>query len=104
VQLWCISPAVVHAKSGVPRRNAYIMVAVKGRGYCASAALAAQLLLANALRVVAVETIAGALVWLGKVNGRNASGASETHLLVCFTLNLREEWDALLGSTWPCIL
>lgn len=50
-------------------RNAYIVVAVKGTSYCVSAGRAIQLLVMNALRLAAVNTIGDALTWLGKVCG-----------------------------------
>lgn len=48
-------------------RNAYIMVAVHGTGYCTSAMHAVKLLVMNALRVVAVNVIGDILIFLGKV-------------------------------------
>ncbi len=47
-------------------RNAYIMIAVHGGGYCSSAVLAAKTVLTNALRVAGVDTFAVILLWLGK--------------------------------------
>lgn len=44
-------------------RNAYIMVAVKGTGYCQSAARAVRLIVANALRLVAVDVVGDAVIW-----------------------------------------
>ncbi|DBA72774.1 hypothetical protein WJX79_010106 [Trebouxia sp. C0005] len=49
-------------------RNAYIMVAVHGSGYCSSAFHAAKLILSNILRIAAVNTIGDALLWLGKIS------------------------------------
>ena len=49
------------------RRNAYIMVAVHGSGYCTSAFHAAKLILNNILRIAAVNVVGDALLWLGKV-------------------------------------
>eukprot|EP00238_Polyblepharides_amylifera_P011393 CAMPEP_0196575494 /NCGR_PEP_ID=MMETSP1081-20130531/4961_1 /TAXON_ID=36882 /ORGANISM="Pyramimonas amylifera, Strain CCMP720" /LENGTH=668 /DNA_ID=CAMNT_0041893815 /DNA_START=86 /DNA_END=2092 /DNA_ORIENTATION=- len=48
-------------------RNAYILVAVKGTSYCSSALRAVKLILSNALRLAAVNTVGDALTWLGKV-------------------------------------
>ncbi|GBF99304.1 choline transporter-like [Raphidocelis subcapitata] len=48
-------------------RNAYIMVAVKGKGYCASAARGVQLVVANALRLATVNIVGDALLFLGKL-------------------------------------
>jgi hypothetical protein len=60
-------------------RNAYIVVAVKGTSYCVSAGRAIQLLIMNALRLAAVNTVGDALTWLGKVcillkTGRQSEG------------------------------
>lgn len=44
-------------------RNAYIMVAVKGTGYCTSAGRAIKLIVNNALRLVAVNVIVDVVVW-----------------------------------------
>ena len=49
-------------------RNTYIMAAVHGGGYCSSAGLAVRTIMANALRVVAVDTVGDALVFLGKLS------------------------------------
>ena len=54
--------------SGNGRRNAYIMVAVHGSGYCTSAFHATKLILNNILRIAAVNTVGDALLWLGKVS------------------------------------
>ena len=48
-------------------RNAYIMVAVKGKGYCASASHAIGLIARNALRVLAINTVGDAIPFLGKM-------------------------------------
>jgi len=44
-------------------RNAYIMVAAKGTGYCTSAGRAIKLIVNNALRLVAVTIIVDVVVW-----------------------------------------
>ena len=44
-------------------RNAYIIVAVKGTGYCTSAGRAIKLIVNNALRLVAVNIIVDVVVW-----------------------------------------
>lgn len=44
-------------------RNAYIIVAVKGSGYCTSAGRAIKLIVNNALRLVAVNIIVDVVVW-----------------------------------------
>lgn len=48
-------------------KNAYIVVAVEGSGYCASASRAIKLLVNNAGSVLAVNTIGDALLFLGKI-------------------------------------
>mmetsp|Transcript_21682 Transcript_21682/g.60287 ORF Transcript_21682/g.60287 Transcript_21682/m.60287 type:complete len:817 (+) Transcript_21682:143-2593(+) len=48
-------------------RNTLIMVGVKGKGYCASAARSSVLLLSNVVRVAVVNTVSGFLMWLGKL-------------------------------------
>ena len=57
----------IHKNPLMLRRNAYIMVAVHGSGYCTSAFHAAKLILNNILRVAAVNVVGDALLWLGKV-------------------------------------
>ncbi|KAK9804898.1 hypothetical protein WJX72_010746 [[Myrmecia] bisecta] len=49
-------------------KNAYILVAVKGTGYCTSAGRAITLIVGNALRVAAVSIVGDALIWLGKIS------------------------------------
>ena len=44
-------------------RNAYIVVAVKGTGYCTSAGRAIKLIVNNALRLVAVNIMVDVVVW-----------------------------------------
>lgn len=44
-------------------RNAYIIVAVKGTGYCRSASRAVSLLLSNALRVATASVVTAAFIW-----------------------------------------
>jgi choline transporter-like protein 2/4/5 len=48
-------------------RNAYILVAVKGSSYCWSAIRAVKLIINNALRLAAVNTVGDALIFLGKL-------------------------------------
>jgi len=48
-------------------RNAYILVAVKGYSYCTGALQAVALIIKNALRLAAVNTIGDFLTWLGKL-------------------------------------
>ena len=54
-------------------RNAYIIIAVKGTGYCPSAARAVSLIVTNALRLAAVNTFGDILLWLGM--GRQGGSA-----------------------------
>lgn len=48
-------------------KNAYIMVAITGKGYCWSAIHAISLILKNILRFATVNIIGSALLWLGKL-------------------------------------
>ena len=48
-------------------RNGYIMIAVKGNNYCSSVSHAAGIIVRNALRMVAVNTVGDAIPWLGKM-------------------------------------
>jgi len=48
-------------------RNAYILVAIKGYSYCYSAITAVKLIIVNALRIAAVNTVGDFLIWLGKL-------------------------------------
>lgn len=56
-------------------RNAYIMVAVEGKGYCASAIRAITLIMNNILRVAAVNMIGDLILFLGKLAIALGSGA-----------------------------
>ena len=49
-------------------KNAFIVVAVKGTGYCSSAYTAIKLILGNLGRIAAVNTLAGILTLLGKLS------------------------------------
>ncbi|KAL0045810.1 hypothetical protein WJX82_005374 [Trebouxia sp. C0006] len=55
-------------------RNAYIVVAVKGTGYCTSAGRAIKLIVNNALRLVAVNIMVDVVVWMGKIAVTAACG------------------------------
>ena len=48
-------------------RNAYIMVGIKGYGYCAAAQRAISLIISNALRLAAVNIVGDFLIILGKL-------------------------------------
>ncbi|GFR50844.1 hypothetical protein Agub_g13116 [Astrephomene gubernaculifera] len=61
--MWCIEQIVKFIN-----RNAYIMIAIKGKGYCCSAADAIKLLVSNALRVAVVNMISDILIFLGKIS------------------------------------
>lgn len=56
------------------RRNAYIMAAIHGNGFCTSATLAVKTIVTNVLRVAAVDTVGDALVFLGKLSVMAGSG------------------------------
>lgn len=60
--VWCLEKIMKFIN-----KNAYILVAVKGTGYCASAARAIKLILANALRLAVVNVVGDALIILGKL-------------------------------------
>ena len=47
-------------------KNTFIIVAVKGTGYCSSAYTEIKLILANLPRIAAVNTLAGILTFMGK--------------------------------------
>lgn len=55
-------------------RNAYIMAAVHGNGFCTSASLAVKTIVTNFLRIAAVDTVGDALVFLGKLSVMAGSG------------------------------
>ncbi|KAK9846864.1 hypothetical protein WJX84_008702 [Apatococcus fuscideae] len=67
--LWCISCCLWVAEKIVKfiNKNAYIMVAIKGQGYCRSASRAVSLLVSNALRVAVVSVVGDFLIWMGKL-------------------------------------
>lgn len=48
-------------------RNAYILVAVKGTNYCSSALAAVKLILNNALRMAAVNTVGDSMLLVGEI-------------------------------------
>lgn len=56
-------------------RNAYIIVAVKGKGYCESAMRAIKLIVLNVARLAAVNVIGDALIFLGKITVVLAAGS-----------------------------
>jgi choline transporter-like protein 2/4/5 len=60
--LWYVQKVIEYVN-----KNAYIMIAIEGKGYCSSASRAVQLLITNAGSVVAVNVIGDALVYLGKL-------------------------------------
>ncbi len=76
--MWCLEKIVAFIN-----RNAFILIAVKGSNYCVSAARAVQLIVANALRLAAVNVIGDALLFLAKLGvaagcGLVAFGMSNT--------------------------
>jgi hypothetical protein len=56
------------------RRNAYIMAAIHGNGFCTSATLAVKTIVTNVLRVAAMDTVGDALVFLGKLSVMAGAG------------------------------
>mmetsp|Transcript_11641 Transcript_11641/g.31727 ORF Transcript_11641/g.31727 Transcript_11641/m.31727 type:complete len:793 (-) Transcript_11641:1356-3734(-) len=76
--MWCLEKIVAFIN-----RNAYIMVAIKGTGYCSSACRAIALIILNALRLATVTIIGDLLLFLAKITvaagcGLIAFGMSET--------------------------
>ncbi|GLC34986.1 hypothetical protein PLESTB_001185800 [Pleodorina starrii] len=67
--MWCLEQIVKFIN-----RNAYIMIAIKGKGYCCSAIQAVKLIISNALRISVVNLVADVLIFLGKVSVAAASG------------------------------
>lgn len=55
------------ARPSCPCRNAYILVAIKGKNYCSSALHAVKLIVTNILRMAAVNTVGDFLIFLGKL-------------------------------------
>lgn len=53
-------------------RNAYVIVAAKGTGYCHSASRAVSLLLSNVLRVATASAITAAFIWYDSIGLRMA--------------------------------
>lgn len=60
--MWCLEKIVAFIN-----RNAYIMMAIKGVGYCEGAFKALKLIVSNALRLTAVNVIGDMLLFLGKL-------------------------------------
>jgi choline transporter-like protein 2/4/5 len=54
--------------------NAYVLVAIRGEGFCASAGRASSLMLANGLRMATLAVVGDAMLFLGKL-GTAASSA-----------------------------
>ncbi|PNH05032.1 Choline transporter-like protein 2, partial [Tetrabaena socialis] len=67
--MWCIENIVKFIN-----RNAYIMIAVKGQGYCCAAFSAVKLLITNCLRVAVVNMVADVLIFLGKISVAATAG------------------------------
>ena len=80
-------------------RNAYIMVAVPGSGYCTSAFHAAKLILNNILRIAAVNTVGDALLWVGKVCIQWFIPSDDGS-----TMQLTDSWHSCIGVACNCTL
>ncbi|XP_033738048.1 LOW QUALITY PROTEIN: choline transporter-like protein 1 [Pecten maximus] len=61
--LWCFEKCLAFLN-----RNAYIEIAIYGYSFCASARKALMVLLANALRVAAINSIGDFILFLGKIS------------------------------------
>uniref|UniRef100_A0A7S1SUR8 Choline transporter-like protein n=1 Tax=Tetraselmis chuii TaxID=63592 RepID=A0A7S1SUR8_9CHLO len=68
---WCLEKIMKFIN-----RNAYIIVGVKGTNYCSSAIRAASLLIANVLRLAAVNTVGDFLIFLAKLTVVGACGVA----------------------------
>ena len=66
--LWCIDRLVKFIS-----RNAFILIAVKGTSYCASAGTAVRIILANIAQVAVINTVGDALIFLMKLGVAAAS-------------------------------
>ncbi|KAF8064488.1 CHER1 [Scenedesmus sp. PABB004] len=69
--LWLLEKVVAFIN-----RNAFILVAAKGSGYCASAGRAVTLVVSNALRLAAVTIVGDALLFLGKLGVAASCGVA----------------------------
>ncbi|KXZ44390.1 hypothetical protein GPECTOR_68g361 [Gonium pectorale] len=67
--MWCIEKIVQFIN-----RNAYIVVAVLGKGYCCAAVHAVKLIVTNALRMAVVNLVADVLIFLGKISVAATAG------------------------------
>jgi len=59
---WCLEKCIRFLN-----KNAYIMISIYGKGFCASAKEAASLLLRSAVRVVAINGVTGFVLFMGKL-------------------------------------
>jgi hypothetical protein len=62
-------------------KNAYIEIAIYGKGFCTSAKNAFQILLRNAFRLVAIDGVAGFVLFLGRLFVASASGCGAYYWL-----------------------
>ncbi|CAD7702902.1 unnamed protein product, partial [Ostreobium quekettii] len=92
--LWCLEKIMKFIN-----RNTYIMVAVKGTSYCRSAGRAVSLIITNALRLAAVNTVGDAVIWLAKITVTAACGVT-AFLMADLDLYTNEEKhpDTFLSS------
>ncbi|GIL73734.1 hypothetical protein Vretifemale_3863 [Volvox reticuliferus] len=67
--MWCLEQIVKFIN-----RNAYIMMAIKGKGYCCAAIQAVKLIVSNALRIAVVNLVGDVLIFFGKVSVAAACG------------------------------
>jgi len=124
--LWCIECIV-----RVITRNAYIFIAVKGNGFCASGAAAVSTILANMRTLALVNSLGEIIMWLGKLSIAAVSAfiglqiienvssfqSGETEIfspwlpaMVCFAVaflianTLLQLWDASVDTLLICYI
>ena len=89
--LWCFQKFLEFIN-----RNTLIMVGVKGKGYCSSAARATALLFSNLLRVAVVNTVSGFLMWCAHLPTEGFGFLGAWALLHCRYLRPQSTLVALL--------
>eukprot|EP00198_Chlamydomonas_reinhardtii_P000183 XP_001689518.1 predicted protein [Chlamydomonas reinhardtii] len=73
-------------------RNAYIMIAIKGKGYCCAAMDAIALIVSNIGRIAVVNMVAAVLIFLGKVSVASAAGVIAYAMTEAKYYNSQEEY------------
>jgi choline transporter-like protein 2/4/5 len=77
----------------------FLLLAVKGESYCASAARAVQLIVANALRLAAVNVVGDALLFLGKLGVAACCGVAAFFMSQAEYYNNQEKYPATYLSS-----